>query len=303
MARTPEEREQSRRERQSKYDDMMSKKTDADTEVISEPEEKVVEPTIQQPTQPIVEKTPVTPPSGSSDYSPFGENPTERDYTKPTSGAPNAVIPDIPEPKNTTAPVTPDTKSEPSKITNPDLANASSFEKRASAEMFVDMSFSVYDKLHVVGRYFTKISEGKIMEMATQDKINLQMQVPTNEDGTSSVSVGEFFVTFNKQIDEAISLDTSFKNKVREPMIRIFEKKGWGLTDEQFVMFAFGQDIVEKASICYSLNATMNNMISMFTKAHAKEKEPQVSTPSPKKDSEVHEAEEITEPEEAQEVH
>jgi hypothetical protein len=48
-------------------------------------------------------------------------------------------------------------------------------------------------------------------------------------------------------------------------MINIFKKRGWGLTDEQQVLFAFGQDITAKVIIGYNMNKQMKGMIDMLS--------------------------------------
>jgi hypothetical protein len=58
--------------------------------------------------------------------------------------------------------------------------------------------------------------------------------IPINAEG-DSVSVVDFVQTFNAQVDDAFAPDPSFRKKVRKPMINIFKKRGWGLTDEQQV--------------------------------------------------------------------
>ena len=51
-------------------------------------------------------------------------------------------------------------------------------------------------------------------------------------------------------------------------MVRVFMKKGWGMTDEQFLAIQFGKDILTKTMVVYSLKKTLNNTISTLEKAH-----------------------------------
>jgi hypothetical protein len=47
-------------------------------------------------------------------------------------------------------------------------------------------------------------------------------------------------------------------------MIRVFQKKGWGVSDEQFLMIAFGKDIATKGVMAFSFKKTANAMIENF---------------------------------------
>ena len=95
------------------------------------------------------------------------------------------------------------------------------------------------------------MKEDQLFKMASDGKIDLQMAVPVSSQ--ESVGVVDFVDSFNTQINEAMEVTDEFKDSVREPMTRIFSKKGVGMTDEQFLLVMFGKDIVTKTATTIAL--------------------------------------------------
>jgi hypothetical protein len=89
------------------------------------------------------------------------------------------------------------------------------------------------------------------------------MEIPLDENGTTTNPV-EFFQNFNEQAEEAISYDPEFGEKVRPAMERVFAKKGWGMTDEQFLLVAFGKDAAWKGVQIMTLKKTANGIMNTF---------------------------------------
>lgn len=235
--------------------------------------------------------------SPSSKYNPFEENTEDRGYTKPSAGD---VISDIPEPKTTISGNVPPSNSEP-KVINPAFEKATEEEQNMGAEQLADVILLGYEKAHGLGKYVTKISEDKITQLGIEDKINPNVQIQTGKEDGSVVTIGEFVTSFNKGVDEALEYDKSFNDRVKPPLVRVLKKHKWGLTDEQNLAIAFGQDIAEKVAICVGLKKSINSVLDILMKQHESNKRKDEPTPQPtpkaKQDSDVHEAE-IIEPEE-----
>ena len=111
-----------------------------------------------------------------------------------------------------------------------------------------------------------KVDDDVLIEKQTQGKLDLQETIPIDENG-NTLTVAEFFGQYNKQSEQALKYDKEFGYKVRPAMVRVFMKKGWGMTDEQFLAIQFGKDILTKTMIVYSLKKTLNNTISTLEKA------------------------------------
>ena len=152
------------------------------------------------------------------------------------------------------------------KVTNPAMENLDKKEARQASEQLVDTVLDGYEMTHQFLQKIASIDEGKIQENVIAGRIDLDIKVPIAEDGTS-VNALEYVQVHNETIKENISYDPSFGEKVRPAMIRVFSKKGWGLTDEQFLLGAFTKDLAVKATMIYSLKKQGNQIIKHFVQA------------------------------------
>ncbi len=151
----------------------------------------------------------------------------------------------------------------------------------------MDQILDGYEKLHELGKWAVKVDDEKLTQLAMQNKIDLSMSVPVSEH--DSVTVQEFVSKYNTQASQAISLDPEFRNKIKPPMVRVFIKRGWGLSDEQQIILLASRDIAEKGIMIYQFKRTINSMLTMFQKAHEKTVTPE----GVKKDDNIYNAEVI----------
>lgn len=260
----------------------------------------------------------------NSDFNPLTEEPViKRDYTNPVqevtdNGGGNQPPIDIPRPSAEPTMPPPIQSSIPEPTFAPPSAqrqeeakmNAVAPEplnpslqtdeqRRLAAEQFVDMGLEVYEKAHTLGRKFVKIDDEKLTQLFLEDKLNPRMQIPVDEN--NSVGVKEFFESINKGADEMLVLDEDFKNKVRPVAIRVCEKRGVGMTDEQYLIFLLGQDIATKVASAIGLKKTINNSLKMMMAQYEvlKTQQPtqqQTKKAQPIKDNEVHEVEVMEDP-------
>jgi hypothetical protein len=84
--------------------------------------------------------------------------------------------------------------------------------------------------------------ENKVRKMIEEGKIDRNRRITIDEYG-NNVGIMEFVQNYNAQVAQAVEPDPSFRKNVRPAMTRVFMKKGWGMTDEQFLLFAFGKDL------------------------------------------------------------
>jgi hypothetical protein len=236
------------------------------------------------------EKNPMLQPTPEiENFNPFSENVVERDYSKPNIA--EGVINDLEEPVFHQASfeeirqqsmaednqMSQDADVDVNKVNyqrvvqgdpltnvNPSYNALEDKEKEAASEALVDTVLDLYEQSHKWGSHFVKYDEGKLQEKIMSDEIDIRRAIPINAEG-DTVSVVDFVQTYNAQVDDAFAPDPSFRKKVRKPMINIFKKRGWGLTDEQQVLFAFGQDITAKVIIGYNMNKQMKGMIDMLS--------------------------------------
>ena len=149
---------------------------------------------------------------------------------------------------------------------NPAVNQLDEKDQQIACEMLVDTMLEGYEQLHEIGKYVAKADEAELVEKQMQGKLDLNTQrVPVSEDGTS-VTLGEFVQTYNGQVDEALTYDKAFGNKVRPAMVRLFTKNGWGMSDGQYLGFMFGKDLVTKAAMIYQMKKAFGFTIGMMEK-------------------------------------
>jgi len=154
-------------------------------------------------------------------------------------------------------------ESEFNNVRNPQMEQLNDKDAQLASKQLVQTVLDGYEMLHELGKYFVKYPEDKLQEKIIKKEIDPTMEIPLDENGTTTNPV-EFFQGFNEQAEEAISYDPEFGEKVRPAMERVFSKKGWGMTDEQYLLVAFGKDIAWKSVQIMSLKKTASGIMSTF---------------------------------------
>jgi hypothetical protein len=110
-------------------------------------------------------------------------------------------------------------------------------------------------------------------------RIDPNRRIPVDEFG-NSVSPLEFIRSYNEQLPQAVKPDPNFRKRVRPPMIRIFSKRGWGMTDEQLVAFAFLKDLGVTGASLYAMRKGVSDVLARLEEEHTGE--PRRGTPPPR---------------------
>ncbi len=218
----------------------------------------------------------------NNNHNPFEESVVERDYSTPKVA--EGLVDDIAEP--TFIPPSyedivqdrqgteDDGYSEnPFDNPNPQVNDLDDKDKKIACESLVDTCLDAYEQLHKYAQHIVKVDEEELLQKQAEDKIDLEQIIPVTE--SQSMSVGEFVGQFNEQSKTALAYDQEFGMKVRPAMIRVFMKKGWGMSDEQFLMYMFGKDIAIKVGIMYQLKKSINSTLSTLEKVHKQNKKQQ----------------------------
>lgn len=211
-------------------------------------------------------------------YNPLMENVIERDYSTPQVAV--GDVADIDEP-SFVPPSYEDIiadrqqeqiQSEPSPFDNPNPAynELEDRDKKIATESLVDTCLDAYEQLHRYAEYVIKVDEDELMQKQIDGKIDLNTEMPVSENG-DTMTLGEFIGQYNEQSSTAIKYDKEFGYKVRPAMIRVFMKRGWGMSDEQFLLYMFGKDIAVKVGIMYSLKKTINSTLATMEKIHKRQ--------------------------------
>ena len=209
----------------------------------------------------------------NTDYNPLGSNVDEKNYMKKPeiAGAPEEVS----EPMfnmETVNPIETQKKVEASTTQtlppNPALNELDQAGKRLAAEQLVDLVLKGYSRLLDLGKWFVRVDKEQIMEMQIDGKNDPNFTLPMDETGKVQITLEEYVTTYNKQSSEALTVSLDFLNKVREPMIRLCIKKGWGVTDEEYLIYLWGEELAVKGSMVVGFKRSMNKTLNLWTKLY-----------------------------------
>ena len=148
-----------------------------------------------------------------------------------------------------------------------------------------------------------EINESKLDELIAQGEIDPDIQLPTE---SGNIGVKDFAIEYNSSIKDAFEVSEDFKNNVRPPLIRVFKKRGIGMTDEQLLAYYFITDLGTKTAQALMLRKTSKNILDSLkenTMAIRESQRPTAKVPTPtqttpKKEESVDYYEEISEVEE-----
>jgi len=136
----------------------------------------------------------------------------------------------------------PQMSNDPMNNPNPAFNELEDKEKKKASEQMVDAVLDTYDTLKGLSAKLGQMDEKKVRKMIDEGKIDRNRRITIDEYG-NNVGIMEFVQNYNAQVAQAVEPDPSFRKNVRPAMTRVFMKKGWGMTDEQFLLFAFGKDL------------------------------------------------------------
>jgi len=148
--------------------------------------------------------------------------------------------------------------SEPDRPFNPSYSELDGKEKTMGAEMMADMTLDIYDKACFYMGKIPEISESKLDKLIAEGEIDPSIQLQTE---AGAMPIKDFAVEFNDSIKDAFQVTDEFKEKVKPPLIRVFKKRGIGMTDEQLLAYYFVTDLGAKGAQAFMLRKTANGIL------------------------------------------
>lgn len=145
---------------------------------------------------------------------------------------------------------------------NPAMNNIPDADKKLGAEHMTKLILDGYEQLHVFGNSLLKISDRKVRKMVADGEIDLSVQIPYEYGKT--IGVGEFIEDFNEQNKDTLSVSKEFKKEVTPVLTRVLQKRGAGVTDEQYLGYLFAKDIIVKGVIVTQIRSSMNSMFDVM---------------------------------------
>lgn len=228
----------------------------------------------------------VKPTPSPSNYNPFLQSVNEKPYSQMNVGVTQEQLnAAIPEP--TFSPHTIDSNENPYNMLNGDgipsgggapkresapfnpmMNDIPDGDKKLGAQHMAKLLVDGYEQLHVFANKAIQIPERKIRKLEREGLIDLSVQIPYEYGKT--ISAGEFFQEYNEQNKDALTVSREFKKEVTPVLTRVLEKRGAGLTDEQYLGFLVGKDLTVKAvqvAQMLSVQKEMINVIKDYTEA------------------------------------
>lgn len=172
---------------------------------------------------------------------------------------------------------------------NPSLNEVGSQEKKEAASHMAKLIMDGYEGLNKAANSLVQVSPKQIRKLQAEGELDMTVQIPYEMGNT--ISFGEFVQEFNEQNKETFVVTKEFKKDVMPVLTRVLEKRGAGLTDEQYLMFAFGKDIAVKAFLGFQIKSSLNDVINLgkeFTEMKrngqgvAEQPKPKAEKPRPK---------------------
>lgn len=245
----------------------------------------------------------VKPKPSPSNYNPFLEQVSEKPYSTVNVGVTQEQLKaSIPEPVY--SPFSVDSNENPYNMLggdgqpsgggqkresapfNPMMNDVSDGDKKMGAQHMAKLLVDGYEQLHVFGNKALQVPERKIRKLEKEGLIDLSIPIPYEYGKT--ITAGEFLQDYNEQNKDALTVSREFKKEVTPVLTRVLEKRGAGLTDEQYLGFLVGKDLIVKLVIVAQLRSTMNDMINVikdYTEAtragNGVPPQPQAPTPQP----------------------
>jgi len=220
-----------------------------------------------------------------NDFSPLQENVVQRDYTRPNvSGMVDAspideavVIPPTFDDLNNTfqqnlggqqndeQPSGDGRKvwgtDEESGSANPYTENLDKKDQKKASEALVEAVLDGYTQLNGFATKLIQFNPNKVQKMMTDGEIDSGLRIPIQG---QTIGVLDYIEEYNKQTEGVISVSDEFKDKVRPVMIRVFQKRNIGMTDEQLLAYYFGLDIIQKGAMVYQLRGQNAQLLSQL---------------------------------------
>jgi hypothetical protein len=169
-------------------------------------------------------------------------------------------------------------EQEPERPFNQSYSELDGKEKTMGAEMMADMTLDIYDKACFYMGKIPEISESKLDKLIAEGEIDPSIQLQTESGG---MAVKDFAVEFNDSIKDAFQVSDEFKEKVKPPLIRVFKKRGIGMTDEQLLAYYFVTDLGAKGAQAFMLRKTANGILDSLKENTIAIRESQIRTQAP----------------------
>jgi hypothetical protein len=227
------------------------------------------------------------------EFNPLDEAVNEKTYTRANVSASESDLnKPIDEPRFSAPPINKknpkhfedeaaQSKKEP---VNPEMKDIPKKETEMAAAQMAKLILQGYEWAHKLGNKGLQISDRKIKKLESEGEINLSALI-TYDYTKSDITAGEFIKEYNSQVENVLTVSEEFKEEVTPVLIRVLSKRGIGLTDEQYLMYLFGQDLAGKTMIFVQQKQQVNYMIDVIKEASVQQQTSRFSRKESVKDA------------------
>lgn len=229
------------------------------------------------------------------EYDPMGSPINEKPYTKPNVKInPKDLLGDIPEPSfqaplidldNPKFDEVPPIPKKPQEPLNKEMNELPKKDKQLAAHHVANMIMQVYEGLNKLASNGMTFNEKKLNKLQQEGEIDFTIRVPLNYKTNETISAAELINDFNTQKRDALRVTPEFKEQVTPILERVLLKRGIGMTDEQMLIFLFGQDIAIKGGEFLQARAQMSDILENLKEQTSQMKggnfRSQMATPPP----------------------
>lgn len=195
---------------------------------------------------------------------PFNAKVKEREYTKvrgtvdasmeiPEAEIQRPKIPSLDEMESTEPQL-------PKDDFNPAMNEMSKKEVKESSAQLATVIIEGYAKLKKSAGKMIEVTPKKQKKLA-EEGLRMNMLVPYNAQGEEK-TVDQIFKEFNSDAAKVFETTDEFKEEIHAPLSRVLAKRNVGMTDEQLLMYMFGQDIVVTSINAIKLARETKNLAS-----------------------------------------
>lgn len=154
---------------------------------------------------------------------------------------------------------------------NPSMNEVPDKDKKMGAEHLAKLIIDGYSTINEFANKLLQIPQRKIKKLQSEGEIDLSIPIPYTDGNT--ITAGQFIEDFNEQNKDTLTVSKEFKKEVMPPLVRVLEKRGAGITDEQLLLYLFGKDIAVKGVIISQIRSTANDVLDVIKERTAAMKE------------------------------
>jgi len=183
------------------------------------------------------------------DFDPLGEPVLEKEYTKHNVKVDaKDFANDIPEPSFIPPPMSGQmsadekVKKPQEQPFNPKMDSLPKKDKHDASEKVADMILSTYKFGKNWADTQLLFSQKQLNKMQDKGEIDLNVEIQVSP--TVSMTAGEFIEDYNEQSKGTLVVTEEFETEIKPVLVRVLEKKGIGMTDEQLLLYLAGKELL-----------------------------------------------------------